>query len=43
MKVSKNKNRMPPIWELIIDKPDIKGLYGEISFLDFIKKENLED
>ena len=31
-----------PIWELIIDKPVIKGLYGEISFLDFIERENLD-
>jgi len=31
-----------PIWDLIIDKSIIEGLYGEISFLDFIEKENLD-
>jgi len=31
-----------PIWELIIDRPVIEGLYGDISFLDFVEKEDLD-
>jgi len=33
---------MVPIWELIIDRPVIERLYGNISFLDFIEKEDLD-
>ncbi len=31
-----------PIWELIIDRPVIEALYGNIPFLDFIEKEDLD-
>jgi len=31
-----------PIWELIIDPPVIKALYGDISYADFVEKENLD-
>jgi len=31
-----------PIWELIIDRPVIEALYGNIPFLDFIEKEGLD-
>lgn len=33
---------MIPIWELIINRPVIEKLYGNISFLDFIEKEDLD-
>lgn len=31
-----------PVWELIIDEPAIKGLHGDISYADFIKREELD-
>jgi len=31
-----------PVWELIVDKPVIKALYGEISFEDFVEKEDMD-
>lgn len=31
-----------PIWELIIDPPVIKALYGDISYADFVEKEGLD-
>ncbi|HID94797.1 MAG TPA: hypothetical protein EYP53_01895 [Candidatus Latescibacteria bacterium] len=31
-----------PIWELIIDQPVIQGLYGDISYEDFVEKEELD-
>lgn len=31
-----------PIWELIIDRPVIEALYGNISLLDFVEKEDLD-
>ncbi len=31
-----------PIWELIIDRPVIERLYGNISLLDFVEKEDLD-
>jgi len=33
---------MVPIWELIIDPPVIEAMYGKISLLDFVEKENLD-
>ena len=33
---------MLPIWELIIDRPVIESLYGDISLLDFVEKEDLD-
>lgn len=33
---------MVPIWELIIDRPIIEALHGDISLLDFIEKEDLD-
>ncbi len=29
-----------PIWELIVNEPVIKALYGDISYLDFAEKED---
>lgn len=31
-----------PIWELIVDPPVIKALYGDISYADFVEKEDLD-
>ena len=31
-----------PIWELIIDQPVISSLYGDISYADFVEKEDLD-
>jgi len=31
-----------PIWELIVNEPVIKALYGDISFADFVEKEDLD-
>ena len=31
-----------PIWELIIDRPVIEALHGDISLLDFIELEDLD-
>ena len=31
-----------PIWELIVDQPVIKALYGDISYADFVEKEDLD-
>jgi uroporphyrinogen decarboxylase len=31
-----------PVWELIIDEPVIKALYGDISYADFVEKEDLD-
>jgi len=31
-----------PIWELIIDPPVIRALYGDMSYPDFVEKENLD-
>ncbi len=31
-----------PIWELIVNRPVIDALYGDISYLDFSEKENLD-
>ena len=39
------KNQEPdliPVWELIINNSVIEDLYGKISFLDFVEKENLD-
>lgn len=31
-----------PVWELIINAPIIKALYGDISYEDFVEKEDLD-
>lgn len=31
-----------PIWELIVDRPVISALYGEISYEDFVELEDLD-
>ncbi len=31
-----------PVWELIINAPVIKALYGDISYEDFVEKEGLD-
>lgn len=31
-----------PVWELIINQPVIEALYGDIGYLDFIEKEDLD-
>jgi uroporphyrinogen decarboxylase len=31
-----------PVWELIIDRPVIEALHGNISLLDFVEKEDLD-
>ncbi|NOZ20237.1 MAG: hypothetical protein GXP25_04025, partial [Planctomycetes bacterium] len=31
-----------PVWELIVNEPVIKGLYGDITYLDFCEKEGLD-
>ncbi|MEW6359176.1 MAG: uroporphyrinogen decarboxylase family protein [Planctomycetota bacterium] len=31
-----------PLWELIVNKPVIEALYGDISYLDFCEKEGLD-
>jgi len=31
-----------PIWELIVDPPVIKALYGDISYADFVEREDLD-
>lgn len=31
-----------PIWELIVNKPVIEGLYGDISYEDFVEREGLD-
>jgi len=31
-----------PIWELIVNEPVIKALYGDISYADFVEKESLD-
>lgn len=31
-----------PIWELIVDRPVIEALYGEISYEDFVELEDLD-
>lgn len=31
-----------PVWELIVDPPVIKALYGDISYTDFVEKEDLD-
>ncbi len=33
---------MVPLWELIIDRPVIENLYGDISLIDFVEKEDLD-
>ena len=40
--VKRQEPDMVPIWELIIDRPVIEALYGDISFLDFVEKEDLD-
>jgi len=40
--VKKKQPDMVPLWELIINRPVIEGLYGDISFLDFVEKEDLD-
>lgn len=39
------KRREPdrvPVWELIVNKPIIDALYGDISYEDFVEKEDLD-
>ncbi len=31
-----------PMWELIVNEPVIKALYGDITYLDFVEKEDLD-
>jgi len=31
-----------PLWELIVDRPVIEALYGDISYLDFCEAEDLD-
>lgn len=31
-----------PIWELIVDEPVISALYGDISYADFVEREDLD-
>ena len=31
-----------PVWELIVNRPVIDALYGNISYLDFSEKEDLD-
>jgi uroporphyrinogen decarboxylase len=31
-----------PIWELIVNKPVIQALYGDISYEDFVEKEEMD-
>ncbi len=31
-----------PVWELLIDRPAIEGLHGDISYEDFIEREGLD-
>ena len=31
-----------PIWELIVNEPVIKALYGDISYADFVEREDLD-
>jgi uroporphyrinogen decarboxylase len=31
-----------PTWELIVDPPVIKALYGDISYADFVEREDLD-
>ncbi|NCO40225.1 MAG: hypothetical protein COZ06_08230 [Armatimonadetes bacterium CG_4_10_14_3_um_filter_66_18] len=31
-----------PIWELIVNKPVIEALYGDISYFDFVEAEDLD-
>ncbi|MBD3183935.1 hypothetical protein GF312_16745 [Candidatus Poribacteria bacterium] len=31
-----------PVWELIVNEPVIKALYGDISYEDFVEKEDLD-
>lgn len=33
---------MVPVWELIINAPVIRALYGDISYEDFVEKEDLD-
>ena len=40
--VKRQEPDMVPIWELIINRPVIEALYGDISFLDFVEKEDLD-
>lgn len=40
--VKKKQPDMVPLWELIINRPVIEGLHGDISFLDFVEKEDLD-
>ena len=39
------KRRQPdrvPVWELIVDPPVINALYGDISYADFVEREDLD-
>ncbi|GAH58840.1 unnamed protein product, partial [marine sediment metagenome] len=40
--IKRQQPDMVPLWELIIDRPVIEGLHGDISFLDFVGKEDLD-
>ena len=31
-----------PVWELIVNEPVIRALYGEISYWDFVEREDLD-
>lgn len=31
-----------PVWELIVNQPVISSLYGDISYADFVEKEDLD-
>ena len=31
-----------PVWELIVNEPVIKALYGDISYEDFVEKDDLD-
>ena len=31
-----------PVWELIVNEPVIKALYGDISYADFVEREDLD-
>jgi len=31
-----------PVWELIVDRPVIKALYGDIPYEDFVEREDLD-
>ena len=33
---------MVPVWELIVNGPVIKALFGDISYMDFVEKMDLD-